>query len=574
MIPQYRLFKQSFIFIVFALSVSSAFANRTDMFTFTKDEGEVEFPLDFNLQLNLKSFAPDTQLKYRYHSFGKTRLKIVMQLASSEIDSTQNLSIEVIPEIPNNNSSTLLIYPKKSHTAGVFTYELFLKQAGTYWLLPSKSQKTWRVSCLSGCGRQEVSINELVSSLNSEEKTYFIQKITKFLTLKFPQIEGSELIVEKLIKGITQKDLNFLERFPILPPIFELNDYRKLLLLVLAKDNNYNTDNLPGSWSEIIEQFTFSSRPQPEPITPELPNIKYGHFISETVPLKMVTQNYAVAAIMTKLAEEKGYRLRFPTAHGSFVTVTNLEEFLQVLWRTGHHIELRDDRTFANFISFTYGEQYIRWPVWFHTSVVNEQNEELIFPAPHSQFVWQITGPIVNARVNFFLGIHGLNFFPKLDEERPQWTGFASKIQITDETLSNKALIKKATDRAGVYLRRVRQEAVLYSKDYPVDGYGFIGICNDSSAIVESAISETTSFYPLFRSAQLEELSKVYDGLEGILSKLPNDSVPIKKHDLNREEKKFLFSRISNMVSYPYDPNFRWDETFFQQIERLRRSIP
>lgn len=125
MIPQYRLFKQSFIFIVFALSVSSAFANRTDMFTFTKDEGEVEFPLDFNLQLNLKSFAPDTQLKYRYHSFGKTRLKIVMQLASSEIDSTQNLSIEVIPEIPNNNSSTLLIYPKKSHTAGVFTYELF-----------------------------------------------------------------------------------------------------------------------------------------------------------------------------------------------------------------------------------------------------------------------------------------------------------------------------------------------------------------------------------------------------------------------------------------------------------------
>ena len=511
MIPQYRLFKQSYIFIVFALSVSSAFANRTDMFT--RGEDEVEFPLDFNLQLNLKSFAPDTQLKYRYHSFGKTRLKIVMQLASSEIDSTQNLSIEVIPEIPNNNSSTLLLYPKKSHTAGVFTYELFLKQAGTYWLLPSKSQKTWRVSCLSGCGRQEVSINELVSSLNSEEKTYFIQKITKFLTLKFPQIEGSELILEKLIKGITQKDLNFLERFPILPPIFELNDYRKLLLLVLAKDNNYNTDNLPGSWSEIIEQFTFSSRPQPEAVTPELPNIKYGHFISESVPLKMVTQNYAVAAIMTK-------------------------------------------------------------PVWFHTSVVNEQNEELIFPAPHSQFVWQITGPIVNARVNFFLGIHGLNFFPKLDEERPQWTGFASKIQITDETLSNKALIKKATDRAGVYLRRVRQEAVLYSKDYPVDGYGFIGICNDSSAIVESAISETTSFYPLFRSAQLEELSKVYDGLEGILSKLPNDSVPIKKHDLNREEKKVLFSRISNMVSYPYDPNFRWDETFFQQIERLRRSIP
>ncbi|MCX6103444.1 MAG: hypothetical protein NT000_09335, partial [Proteobacteria bacterium] len=85
MIPQYRLFKQSYIFIVFALSVSSAFANRTDMFT--RDEDEVEFPLDFNLQLNLKSFAPDTQLKYRYHSFGKTRLKIVMQLASSEIDS-------------------------------------------------------------------------------------------------------------------------------------------------------------------------------------------------------------------------------------------------------------------------------------------------------------------------------------------------------------------------------------------------------------------------------------------------------------------------------------------------------
>ncbi|MSP19643.1 MAG: hypothetical protein EXR74_08740 [Bdellovibrionales bacterium] len=570
MIPTNRLFKQSFIFIIFALSFSAAFANSTDMFT----RGEVEFPLDFNLQLNLKSFAPDTQLKYRYHSFGNTRLKIVMQLASSEIDSRENLSIEVTPEILNNNSSTLILYPKKSHIAGEFTYELFLKQPGTYWLLPSKSQKTWKVSCLAGCGRKEVSINELVSSLNSEEKTYFIQKITKFLRLKFPQIEGSELIVEKLITGITEQGLNSSERFPILPPIFELNDYRKLLLLVLGKDNNYDTNNLPGSWSEIIEQFTFNSRPQPKPVTPELPNIKYGHFISESVPLKMVTQNYAVAAVMTKLAEQNGYSLRFPTAHGSFVTVTNLEEFLQVLWHTGHHIELRDDRTFANFISFTYGEQYIRWPVWFHTAVVNEQNEELIFPAPHSQFVWQITGPIVNARVNFFLGIYGLNFFPKLDEERPQWTGFTSKIQITDETLSSKASIKKATHRAGVYLRRVRQEAALYSKDYPIDGYGFIGICNDSSAIVESAISETTSFYPLFRSAQLGELSKVYDGLEGILSRLPNDSVPIGKQGLNREESSVFFSRILNMVSYPYDPNFRWNETFFQQVERLRSVIP
>ena len=380
----------------------------------------------------------------------------------------------------------------------------------------------------------------------------------------------SRNLIKRLVALIANQEEGPLSRFPTLPPIFRVSEHRNLITLALKGREGVIETELPGSWSEVVKYFEVTSRPQPEPISPETPNIGYGHFISQSIPLSMVAQNYALSRVMTKLAEQKGYEVKFPNIEGKTTLVKSLEDFIQVLWRTGHHIQLRDERTFANFLSFTYGEKYIRWPVWFKTQVLDSQKEELFFPSPHSQFVWQITGPTVNARVNFFLGINGVAFFPKFDEERPQWTGFKSKFQIFDESRKDRDLILKATIIAGKYLRRIRHESEQYAKDYPSDGYGFTGICNDSSAVIERAISETTTFFPLFRAPKLNEESRVRDGLDDIFNELPRDIIPLNEQSLNPESEKLFYRRMIDMVSLPYDPNMIWDEKFFEQLNDLK----
>ncbi|MFM8314289.1 MAG: hypothetical protein ACKOA8_08400, partial [Deltaproteobacteria bacterium] len=97
---------------------------------------------------------------------------------------------------------------------------------------------------------------------------------------------------------------------------------------------------------------------------------------------------------------------------------------------------------------------------------------------------------------------------------------------------------------------------------------GFTGICNDSAAVIEAALGDSPSFYPLFRSPKLSKISRIKDGLENILESLPNDSEPLDFSRENQESLRQLYRRIFNMVVYPYDPHFVWDEKFLRQVSR------
>lgn len=526
----------------------------------------LEFPIDYNVPIYLRDFSSRRDVHFRTTSYGNTKLRVLV----NETDSEEKSQIFLQNDDLAGNGGATTVSPVSINADGQFVYEVTLKGKGVYHLIPSKTQKRWEVRCLAQCGRKEVTLGDVVKKLNRSELNYFSDKISHYLRIKLPQNEMSRSLIKRLVALIANQEEGPLSRFPTLPPIFRVSEHRNLITLALKGREGVIETELPGSWSEVVKYFEVTGRPQPEPISPETPNIGYGHFISQSIPLSMVAQNYALSRVMTKLAEQKGYEVKFPNIEGKTTLVKSLEDFIQVLWRTGHHIQLRDERTFANFLSFTYGEKYIRWPVWFKTQVLDSQKEELFFPSPHSQFVWQITGPTVNARVNFFLGINGVAFFPKFDEERPQWTGFKSKFQIFDESSKDRDLILKATIIAGKYLRRIRHESEQYAKDYPSDGYGFTGICNDSSAVIERAISQTTTFFPLFRAPKLNEESRVRDGLDDIFNELPRDIIPLNEQSLNPESEKLFYRRMIDMVSLPYDPNMIWDEKFFEQLNDLK----
>lgn len=526
----------------------------------------LEFPLDYSVTISIRDFSASPQVYFRTTSYGNTKLRVLVKENSEEGNST---ILVRSAQTPGRELETQLT-PIDRSGLGQAVYEVLLKNSGPYFLVPSKSHESWEVQCLAQCGRKEVTLGQVIKKLNPTELDYFSEKMSRYLKVKLPQNEFSRSLIKRLIALIANKQEGPFSRFPTLPAIFRVSEHRNLITMATKGREGVIEKDLPSVWSEVVKYFEVNERPQPEPISPETPNIGYGHFVSESIPLPMVAQNYALSRVMTKLAEQKGYEVKFPTASGKTLTMKSVEDFIQGLWKTGHHIQLRDERTFANFLSFTYGEKYIRWPVWFQTQVQDLNNEDLLFPSPHSQFVWQVTGPTVNARVNFFLGINGVAFFPKFDEERPQWTGFKSKSQILDNTSTNRELILKATQTAAKYLRRIRNEAEVYASDFPSDGYGFTGICNDSSAVVERAISDTTTFFPLFRAPKLNEESRVRDGLDEIFNLLPKDIVPLNDQQLSAVGRKQLYQRMVDMVSLPYDPRLNWDEKFFEQLQDLK----
>lgn len=530
----------------------------------------VEFPLDFNVSLNLRNFS-SKQLKYRYHSFGNTRLQIVALNESLSIPESQSSTVVVSLLTGDKEKNILQLGSSLDLDQQISVYDISLKDSGTYLLSPPQNHRVWKVKCLSGCGREEISLAKFLASLSQKEVAILARKLTQLVKLDKKSIgEGNPERSVEFLKAVATKNDAWLSRFPSLPSTKELNLLRPYLGKALSREKfSYTQETPPFNWEEVVDKFVFKSHPKLSPADPELPEIRYGHFISKSVPLKIIAQNYALAWVMTALAEQKGYELSFPTPELDRVVIKTLDQFLETLWATGHHIELRDERSLANFLSFSKGEKYIRWPVWFNTQVKLKDNSQLYLPAPHSQFVWQITGPIINGRVNFFLGIKGVGFFPKFDEERPQWTGFESRTQIVDESDLERNIIRRATRHAETYLRRIRLESLKYAPDYPSDGYGFTGICNDSSAVIERAFKRETTFFPIFRAPQLFTMPRLEDGLDEVISLLPRDSVNSGIWVRGSQEELNYRQRVGAMVSFPYDSNFVWDKKFFKEAKEL-----
>lgn len=189
------------------------------------------------------------------------------------------------------------------------------------------------------------------------------------------------------------------------------------------------------------------------------------------------------------------------------VEVSTPMDLIQALQRTGHSVTVTDNRYFADFAGLRRGDTSVVAPFWMNTGIkVPGTERELELPAMHSQHEWSIRGPIVNAEVSFFIGIEGLAGFRANCSKRPDWSG--RKIANTYKG----ADVLKATQVAGEVRKHMvgQQEA---HPELPLKSYWTLGVCNDSSAFIEMAMTGKTTLWPLTRDP------KYYEG-EGLIPEL------------------------------------------------------
>ena len=98
------------------------------------------------------------------------------------------------------------------------------------------------------------------------------------------------------------------------------------------------------------------------------------------------------------------------------------------------------------------------------------------------------------------------------------------------------------------------------------NGYGFVGVCNDSNAVVELATKGTVSTFPLMRARALDAAPDLGDGLDQTIKALPNDGDGI-------VDAKDALRRAVAMQPFEDGSPLMWDAVLGAQIATARRDL-
>ncbi len=206
---------------------------------------------------------------------------------------------------------------------------------------------------------------------------------------------------------------------------------------------------------------------------------------------------------------------KFEVSYGG-KSFTKLDDFLGALKADGYQVNVSFQERIANFANLktvvpnSNPPQYldVPAPLMVKTGVVDGTGKEAVVPSSHSEMIISLRsgadtkGPKLDSDQRFFQGVDGTGFFPAGGAANPTWCG-----HVEQGTLSGDQAMQ-AVKLAGVFTDVVHQSA--QKLNLYADGYGETGVCNDSVAVVEQAMTGKVQEYPLLMkdATLLGELNK------------------------------------------------------------------
>ena len=164
---------------------------------------------------------------------------------------------------------------------------------------------------------------------------------------------------------------------------------------------------------------------------------------------------------------------------------------MEVLTASGHDLEVRDSRYFANFGDLIYHGRDVLTPFWIDTGLqIPGTDRNLLVPVSHSQHEFIVRGPVVNADLQFYFGIDGeAVFHPSVTRDQAWVMGKVAHRYRGAEALEVTRLAGSIVRAYGAIKRR--------HPDLPFGGYYALGVCNDVNAMIELKMRGETTLFPL-----------------------------------------------------------------------------
>jgi len=275
---------------------------------------------------------------------------------------------------------------------------------------------------------------------------------------------------------------------------------------------------------------------EPTPINPIiLPGLHLGHGdLKWTHTNRERQRNRLFAVLLTKLSHNYERRVQDQDDNNFVVRINGIDcvypdEFIKELCDCGHSVELCPRAAITTFgTSICVKEEDGSWTnipfaIFFRTGYENSRQRPAYYHALHGGIDMTIKGPLVGEEeetgisnkcdVQFYMPVEGMcGWHSNYNVDAP-WMEMisTSRLYTQEEAL-------KVVRMTGILACAYNQIGT--EMDLPFGGYGVMGVCNDSAALVDFAVRGETNMYPLISTGRfLMHLAKFFGKFhDGMLS--------------------------------------------------------
>jgi hypothetical protein len=291
-------------------------------------------------------------------------------------------------------------------------------------------------------------------------------------------------------------------------------------LMKQAQHQSPTVSGAESSSDEPAHEFDPHDRsfPEPTPINQRLfPDLHRGWGSAKCTHTKReIIRNRLFAVLLNRLAhnyysKEQGIEEEFAVKFAG-IHITSAHGFLWALAETGH-----DVRACPRGANTTFGmaacvkEKDGSWTnlplaYFLRTGYENESSRPSHTALPHGGMDLGISGPLVGkgskCNIQFYMAIEGMCGWHSNHNADVPWIIATASTEPYSKDMTLQA-VRMAS------LLSVIFNAIGTEQNLPFGGYGVLGVCNDTAALLDQALRGTTNMYPLVSTGRyLIDISK------------------------------------------------------------------
>jgi len=449
---------------------------------------------------------------YRIASFGNTKVRVTLQAESFDP------VLLVDGPYPGSNPQVLANNDDAGPDDANSKLELTLEAAGTYRLIVGSYETfqdlpveagdyTISFTCVEGCTPPQMSLAEFLERVKEDGGPELVEKLLVEKTsglFEDPQMAATvRAQAEALLTGAGKTDA-----FPVIP-LSAVPMAQGYLEQAVEAEETEPPSPVEFDLENLLDAACKPDRGEATVLVPELPDLRRGYASDHRFDDCSLLHTQQLAEVLNNLSLDNGSAV--VAGADRYETV---EAAIRALVASGHTIEARNNRYYANFLGLEYKGIPVAAPLWIDTGIKLPSGDNMLVPAPHSHYHFVIDGPLIRGEIMFYMGIPGGVGFRANHAHRPSWTGERTSIRRNSEDHLETVVSLFVT--AG----KLRKKWVAEGAGLPVEGYGQLGVCMDSTAILEFATEKSVTLYPLLHPALTGPAG---DEIDTLLSSMPTD---------------------------------------------------
>lgn len=458
-------------------------------------------------------------VSYRFRTFAGTKVRVALRSPDGDLDPMLSV-LGPIPSTPDavaafNDDATEDSFDSAVEITadGFGAYEIVV---GTYGIQklgqPTAGQLELEFTCLEGCSQPQIPLQALLEGVDPAT-------LQRLLNTAVPALFSDSTTADAVLSqasGVINGSAD--GPFPV-APLSALGTAQALF--------QPQAEQVPPPEPVTFELETLltkgctPARATVEPLHPSLPpSLTRGWPTDWSIDDCALQRGQDFAHVLNNLALDNGSKVVSSTA-----SYESVEDVFVALIDSGHHVVVENNRYLANFLGLNYNGASVIAPVWLDTGIATDQGS-LKIPAPHSHHTIHVSGPLINTTLMYYMGTSGgTSWRVQGASLRPDWAG-ETTLYTYDSAVEPDTIVQLMTTAAR--LRRVWAER---GAGLPVNGYGRLGVCNDSTAVLEYSAEETITLFPLTHPPVDGAPADIVDD---ILSKLPSDTQGFEEADAVR----------------------------------------